>query len=231
MYIILPPSYKEDEVEPNVHAEWITEKAKKDAHAPQVAEVTDILTKCSLSRDVEKDMHADKPTMHDEKQLPIPSKNSLSTIDVEDVPEKTDSSHKSGEAKEEVRVSSSNKNANQKKKGGTWSRKIRESGQWDRGLIYMVFEPFKASHITRIQLRRSVQLDSVIWNLSKDGIYSVKSGYAVALDKICTPSSSSSSADDLINWKRLWSAPCIPRAKDMAWRACKEILPVRKGAL
>ncbi|KAJ1434117.1 Reverse transcriptase zinc-binding domain [Sesbania bispinosa] len=27
-------------------------------------------------------------------------------------------------------------------------------------------------------------------------------------------------------WSKVWSANCIPRCKDLAWRACHEILPV-----
>ncbi|KAK7287076.1 hypothetical protein RIF29_00094 [Crotalaria pallida] len=47
---------------------------------------------------------------------------------------------------------------------------------WDRSLIYHIFSQEDAAHITRIQLRRSIQTDKLIWNLSKDGLYTVRSG-------------------------------------------------------
>ncbi|KAK7258625.1 hypothetical protein RIF29_24206 [Crotalaria pallida] len=59
-------------------------------------------------------------------------------------------------------------------------------------------------------------------------MYSVRSGYAIALDLLFPGSSSSSSNATQIYWKKLWSAPAIPRTKELVWRACNGIVPVKE---
>ncbi|KAK7246980.1 hypothetical protein RIF29_41854 [Crotalaria pallida] len=98
---------------------------------------------------------------------------------------------------------------------------------WDRAVVYNCFSHFEAEHIIRIQLRRSIQEDKLIWKHAQDGIYTVKSGYAMAMERSCPDSSSSTANTHQINWKRLWEGPSIPRSKELVWRACKGILPVR----
>ncbi|KAK7274018.1 hypothetical protein RIF29_15088 [Crotalaria pallida] len=89
---------------------------------------------------------------------------------------------------------------------------------WDRDTIYNLFDHYEAGHITRIQLRRSIQDDCLIWSFSNDGMYCVRSGYAIALDLLFPGSSSSSSNATQISWKKLWSAPAIPRTKELRWK-------------
>ncbi|KAK7267923.1 hypothetical protein RIF29_20604 [Crotalaria pallida] len=58
-----------------------------------------------------------------------------------------------------------------------------------------------------------------MWNLTRD-VYSVKSGYQVAMEEICPSGSSSTDQTSSLQWKLLWNAPSIPRSKELVcpWR-------------
>ncbi|KAK7258788.1 hypothetical protein RIF29_24375 [Crotalaria pallida] len=51
-------------------------------------------------------------------------------------------------------------------------------------------------------------------------------GYHMLMSKKYEGSSSTSQCNDSL-WKKLWKAKCIPKCKDLMWRACQNILPVR----
>ncbi|KAK7245852.1 hypothetical protein RIF29_40704 [Crotalaria pallida] len=61
-----------------------------------------------------------------------------------------------------------------------------------------------------------------------DGEYTVKSGYAFIQEKLYPNASSSSNINgEGTFWKKFWSLKAHPRCKELAWRACHEILPVK----
>ncbi|KAK7269032.1 hypothetical protein RIF29_21747 [Crotalaria pallida] len=73
-----------------------------------------------------------------------------------------------------------------------------------------------------------MQHDSLFWPYSKDGTYTVKTGYNFILKPHGSAPSTSTGQQTTFNWKKLWSIQAIPRVKDMVWRAVKNILPTNK---
>ena len=53
---------------------------------------------------------------------------------------------------------------------------------WDRDSVLQIFQKEDAEEILRIPLSRRNIPDSVMWPHTKDGIYTVKSGYHVAIE-------------------------------------------------
>ncbi|KAK7243100.1 hypothetical protein RIF29_37885 [Crotalaria pallida] len=66
-----------------------------------------------------------------------------------------------------------------------------------------------------------------IWKHTKNGEYSVKSGYWQIIQGESFGETSNSSRENSAIWKKIWKVQTIPRCKELAWRACKNILPIR----
>nr|DAD49162.1 TPA_asm: hypothetical protein HUJ06_019099 [Nelumbo nucifera] len=89
--------------------------------------------------------------------------------------------------------------------------------EWDVEMIHELFGPRDASAILNIPLSYASQEDRLIWHLSLNGVYSVKSvksGYRVARDLNTTIS------QDVISggWDKLWKLPIPPKAKSFLAR-------------
>ncbi|KAJ1418141.1 Zinc knuckle CX2CX4HX4C [Sesbania bispinosa] len=99
---------------------------------------------------------------------------------------------------------------------------------WNSTLIRNHFIPEVADQILCIPLSLTNQDDCFCWGACKDDIYTVKSGYHVALQEMNFQhrgTSMPTSPD--FQWKKLWSLPCQPRQLHFIWRLMHHSLPVR----
>lgn len=62
----------------------------------------------------------------------------------------------------------------------------------------------------------------MFWRLTKDGFYTVKSGYWLGLGGHNIDETSEACG----LWKKIWCSQWPPKLKHFVWRACKESLPV-----
>ncbi|MCI37648.1 retrotransposon unclassified-like protein, partial [Trifolium medium] len=70
--------------------------------------------------------------------------------------------------------------------------------------------------------------DQIMWPHTKDGLYSVKSGYNLLRHWQSSSNSSSTSSNSYTQvWKKLWNLQTIPRHKVLLWRIINKALPVR----
>lgn len=88
-------------------------------------------------------------------------------------------------------------------------------GSWKEALAQAMFEREDAEVILRILESRVGAADMLRWHYTKDGKYSVKSRYRVAMStsavaSFLTPSTSSSW------WNNLWKLPIPPKVKLLA---------------
>jgi len=87
-----------------------------------------------------------------------------------------------------------------------------------------------AKIIKHIPLCPLLPPDKIIWNGSKNGTFSVKSAYHLALDLLkqkneeCSYSVGSS---DL--WKKIWTINVPNVSKNFLWRACQNALPTKQN--
>ncbi|KAK9084133.1 hypothetical protein Scep_030604 [Stephania cephalantha] len=90
---------------------------------------------------------------------------------------------------------------------------IPNQREWDTEMIEENFNPRDCDLITRVLLNRGGN-DELIWHFSKNGVYSVSSGYRVALGM--------GSESDLQrvggDWQRLWSLKIPSTVKFFIWR-------------
>lgn len=95
--------------------------------------------------------------------------------------------------------------------------------EWDVELISEYFNDRDARAIVSIPLREDGSDDVRIWHYSKDGVYTVKTGYRVALEV-------SRQNDDLGvpgDWRKLWKLKIPPKVKAFLRRATRNCLPTR----
>lgn len=100
---------------------------------------------------------------------------------------------------------------------------------WRREFIMSKFHTEDAEAICIIPLNCRYVLDTLIWMYNKDGMFSVKSAYKVAMqiqrgeDWI---ENSSGYAGKQV-WTAMWKVRISNEIKVFGWRACHEILPTR----
>ncbi|KAK6138511.1 hypothetical protein DH2020_027750 [Rehmannia glutinosa] len=103
-----------------------------------------------------------------------------------------------------------------------------ESHTWDEDRVVDWVGQEKARKILRIPLRNFCGEDRLAWNFSSNGIYSVKSGYQIALQmNNVGRDSPSHSGEPLKIWKWIWSLNIPPKIQVFLWKVANGILPVK----
>lgn len=95
---------------------------------------------------------------------------------------------------------------------------------WDDDKRTVIFSQNDIFRIKKSLLSPSGVEDELIWHFTKDGRYSVKSRYNLAVQL---------AADRNLevdgNWKLLWASKVPPRVRDFLWRACRGCLPTKEN--
>lgn len=91
-----------------------------------------------------------------------------------------------------------------------------------------MFDPISVQAILSIPLPRRGGEDILFWGLTKNGVYSVRSGYWLGMlgDRIEARNDASMELDRV--WKTIWNLNGPPKLKHFLWRACKHSLPVNE---
>lgn len=93
--------------------------------------------------------------------------------------------------------------------------------EWDDEVVLEAFNGEDSSRILRTTPALAGKSDSFIWHFSKDGRYTVKLAYHLAMHVI-------SDERKLFEtpWKKVWSIKIAPKAKVLYWRLCRGRLAV-----
>ena len=109
-----------------------------------------------------------------------------------------------------------------------------ERGEWRTTLVQQTFLPHKAEELLSIPLSSMNPADSLVWAMTPNGCFTVKSAYrttvkciAEAKEGKATPECSDKSRMSTI-WKTIWGLQCPNKIKHFLWRACRGILPTKK---
>jgi ribonuclease HI len=108
---------------------------------------------------------------------------------------------------------------------------IPEIKCWNRQLISDLFLHFEAEQITQIPITNLTRPDEFSWPMTKDGSYTVRSGYQAILDWKDMASSDANGSAHSQNpiWKKLWSLKIPPKYTTLMWRILNNALPVQKN--
>ena len=98
--------------------------------------------------------------------------------------------------------------------------------EWDGELIDFKIAPFMAQQIKAIPLCRTVMRDCLVWPRTRDGNYSVKTGYQLLGELENKGEALGSNSNNLRSfWKGIWNMRIPNKIKNFCWRACTESLP------
>ncbi|MCH81038.1 putative ribonuclease H protein [Trifolium medium] len=105
------------------------------------------------------------------------------------------------------------------------------SKAWNRGLVSKLFYPFEVQQILNIPITNTSYPDEYCWPKTKDGVYTVKSGYQAVQEwrrKEQDPSTSIPMENNPI-WTNLWQQKIPPKYTHLIWRILHNALPVRNN--
>ena len=98
--------------------------------------------------------------------------------------------------------------------------------EWNEEQIDLTVAPFLAQQIKAIPLCKSVMRDCLVWPRTRDGNYSVKTGYQLLEELENRGEASGSNSNNLRSfWKGIWKMRIPNKIKNFCWRACTESLP------
>jgi hypothetical protein len=100
---------------------------------------------------------------------------------------------------------------------------------WDMNIINRIFHHFEAEQIIQIPTNGVIRQDEFSWPLTKDGSYTVKSGYQAIQDWKEDRGGASTSNNNKTNptWKKLWQLKIPPKHTTLMWRILHQALPVQ----
>ena len=105
-----------------------------------------------------------------------------------------------------------------------------ETGEWNRGMIQRVL-PFEEDKILRLQPSTKGAPDALKWLGTRTGVYSVKSGYHVAIADVTEEILEDETTPEF-DWKiTVWNLKLAPKVKMFTWKSLKGILPVGERLL
>ncbi|KAL0308895.1 UNVERIFIED_CONTAM: hypothetical protein Sradi_5831800 [Sesamum radiatum] len=99
------------------------------------------------------------------------------------------------------------------------------SKDWWVERVQELFWPCDSTTILATPLNRVGETDLLVWHYSKDGSFSVRSAYHLALSLEDNPSSSSLAEGEVSWWRKVWQARVPNKVKVFVWRAWVNALP------
>jgi hypothetical protein len=101
---------------------------------------------------------------------------------------------------------------------------------WKEDIIHQTFYPHEAKQICSIPITCSDQEDFLSWQGTKDGIYSVRSGYQAIMEWQNNNQTHSSSThnEDNPKWKKLWKLCVPPKQLHLICGILNNVIPVKE---
>jgi len=98
------------------------------------------------------------------------------------------------------------------------------SNSCNMNLISGMFPPYIVDSIMQVPVLDVVTHDTLIWKEDKSGVYTVKTGYRLCMEKIMNVAKHFVPGE----WKRIWRIKSPPKVRNLIWRICRDCLPTRK---
>ncbi|KAL0434337.1 UNVERIFIED_CONTAM: hypothetical protein Slati_2768000 [Sesamum latifolium] len=101
-----------------------------------------------------------------------------------------------------------------------------DTKEWDREIIDNIFNPEDQDLILKIPLGRESYLDTRCWHYTRNGVFSVRSAYFLAVELQYSQSSSSWSNDSShARCKTIWSTKLPHKVRLFSWKLASDALP------
>lgn len=108
-----------------------------------------------------------------------------------------------------------------------------EKGECEAGLVQQIFLPNDAETILSIPLSNRLPPDKVIWAVNKNGRFSVRSAYRLAMEEVWKERNGDSSDCSTMKqiWKRVWGLETQNKIRNFTWKACHNILATKENLM
>lgn len=107
-----------------------------------------------------------------------------------------------------------------------------DGDKWNTTILQALFQPEVAEAIQRLPICQSLQDDQLRWTHTKDGQFTVKSGYWMTKNlKDATSSIPSSSSRNPSYWKWIWKWKIKPKIQVFLWKCLRGILPTKHNLI
>uniref|UniRef100_A0A803PV25 Reverse transcriptase domain-containing protein n=1 Tax=Cannabis sativa TaxID=3483 RepID=A0A803PV25_CANSA len=102
------------------------------------------------------------------------------------------------------------------------------NGEWDEEFVRAVFNPTDAELILQMATSECDIEDKILWHYSKDGEYSVRSGYRMAAALEVRDIQSNTEATNRW-WRQLWKLKIPPKVKHFVWKMAHSWIPTNSA--
>ena len=110
---------------------------------------------------------------------------------------------------------------------------VSDGTDWDRDRLIAYFNPADIEESLRIKLPSRRCDDFIAWQKEKNGIFSVRSAYNLALQLRHVGTISSTSIGYVEGerklWQNVWSGHIPPKVKIFSWKLSHDVLPTSKN--
>jgi len=103
---------------------------------------------------------------------------------------------------------------------------------WKEEQVRAIVSEEEEETILSIPISQSGRMDYLVWHPNPNGIYSVKTGYHLAVDEqasTLTPQASSSFQPPREVWKFIWNLNVPPKLRHFWWKACCNLLATKEN--
>lgn len=105
-----------------------------------------------------------------------------------------------------------------------------DTNWWKTNLVKEVFMEEEVEKICSMSICPATQSDKIVWVGTKNGNYSVRSGYHMAKENSVMVDGGTSNPSLFSHlWKMVWYFRGPGTVKIFLWRACSDILPTKKN--
>ncbi|XP_060972579.1 uncharacterized protein LOC133038438 [Cannabis sativa] len=102
------------------------------------------------------------------------------------------------------------------------------SGEWDEEFVRVVFNPTDAELILQMATSECDIEDKILWHYSKDGEYSVRSGYRMAAALQIRDIQSDTESSERW-WRQLWKLKILLKVKHFVWKMAHSWIPTNSA--
>jgi hypothetical protein len=108
-------------------------------------------------------------------------------------------------------------------------------GTWNVNRVQLYFSPEDAEEILKIETSRRNESDFVAWYPEKRGIFTVRSAYRLALNRVMQErnwgASSTRPDGERPDWNVIWKSPVPPKVKLLNWKICRNGLATQENMM
>ncbi|OMO95972.1 reverse transcriptase [Corchorus olitorius] len=103
---------------------------------------------------------------------------------------------------------------------------------WKENVVRALFNQNEVKAIKKIPIGSEQVPDRITWHFTRDGNYSVKSGYKLLASETIQEEDNAQSSNGMQycrTWRKIWKLNVATKLQNFLWRACRNIIPTKEN--